>query len=532
MDWTGERLDKFGELLEQGKSLQDVADYFGTSYDNIRQVKSTYKIGKNLITKPKVTVKLLEKSDLASRIRVLRGEEVRVDEAHFGFTDEQLQSWFSGVSGFVQFCLDVLKVELQDYQVRMAEMMIEHKRCCFVLGRQSGKDFVISCFVLWSSVVHSNQRILLVSAAQRQSDLLFSRIMNFIASNNELFDSVSKSNLEVIEFTNGSDLYSLPATGQIRGYTEVTHVFLNEVAHGITPEDLQAVEPMLAIKHGSLIMTSSPAGCSGVLWDAFNNPMYAKLRLPSTVNKYISSEWIEEQKKAMPSIAFETEILANFSESIDSFFKFGTINSVTKDYSLRQTCPKEEGKTYYAGIDWGRIQDSSVVTVVSKDKENNLLVEAIFEMFNIDFKSQEERIKLLHADWKFKKICAEHAGLSINSCENLKRDGLPIDYFKPTLDSKSEAYSYLLKQMEDKKITIPKHDKLQYELRVFKFELTTQGKMKLHHIQGGSDDFVDSLCYATWATKGSGFFVGFFEWPAPSYADNSIYNYNPAGYLY
>jgi hypothetical protein len=290
--------------------------------------------------------------------------------------------------------------------------------------------------------------------------LLFNRIMQFIASSNELFDSVQKSNMEVIQFSNNSEIYSLPSTTYIRGYSEVTHIFLNEAAHGIEEDTLQSVEPMLAIKHGSLIMTSSPAGCSGILWDAFNNPAYATLKLPSSVNKYIPIEWLEEQKKTMSSIGYDCEINGNFSQAIDSFFKVETIKAVSRDYSLRSTCQKEEGKEYFAGIDWGRVQDSSVVTITSRDKEKQLKVEAIVEMQNVPFKAQEERIKALHSDWKFKKICSEKAGLSINSCENLKRDNLPITDFTPTLDNKAEAYGFLLKQMEDGTITIPLHDKL------------------------------------------------------------------------
>ena len=369
------------------------------------------------------------KNDLATRIRILRGEEVRKEEAHFGFNDEQVKQWFDGASGVDKFCKDVLGVELQEYQLEMVKLMQAHKRCCFVLGRQSGKDFVTACFVIWLAIVNSNQRILLVSAAQRQSDLLFNRIMQFIAKSNELFDSVQKSNMEIIQFTNGSEIYSLPSTTFIRGFTEVTHVILNEVAHGITEEALQAVEPMLAIKRGALIMMSSPLGTSGVLWDAFNNPLYAKLKLPSSANKYISKEWLNEQKKIMSSLAFETEIAANFSQAIDSFFKIETIKSCSQEYQLRSTCPKEEEKTYYAGVDWGRIQDSSVVTIISKDSEKQLKVEAIIEMAKTPFKLQEEKIKQLNADWNFKKIMSEYAGLSINSCENLKRDGLNVEFF-------------------------------------------------------------------------------------------------------
>ncbi|MFH1256980.1 MAG: hypothetical protein V1494_06860 [Candidatus Diapherotrites archaeon] len=505
VDWTPERIDKFSELLAEGKDLSYVADYFGVSYVAAKQAKYFHSL-KDRLKPGRKNVKLkqakeLNKCDLATRIRVLRGEEVRKEEAVFGFSDDQLKEWFDGASGVAKFCQDVLGLELQPYQLEMIELMLSHKRCCFVLGRQSGKDFTISCFVLWLALVHSNQRILLVSAAQRQSDLLFNRIMQFIANSTELFDSVQKSNMEVIQFTNASEVYSLPSTTFIRGFTEVTHVFLNEAAHGITEEALQAVEPMLAIKHGALIMMSSPLGTSGVLWDAFNNPMYAKLKLPSSVNKYISKEWLEEQRKTMSSIAYECEIEANFSQAIDSFFKIETIKACSQEYALRSTCPKEDGKNYFAGIDWGRIQDSSAITIISKYQEDQLKVEAIIEMFNTPFKAQEERIKSLYKEWGLERIVSEYAGLSINSCENLKTAGLSVEFFKPTIDSKAEAYNYLLNKMENGAITIPLHDKLQYELRVFKFQLTMQGKMKLHHTEGGSDDFVDSLCYAVWATK-------------------------------
>jgi len=50
-------------------------------------------------------------------------------------------------------------------------------------------------------------------------------------------------------------------------------------------------------------------------------------------------------------------------------------------------------------------------------------------------------------------------------------------------------------------LTIPRHRKLQHELRTFCYKVTAQGKTKLHHVTGGSDDFCDALCYAVYAVK-------------------------------
>lgn len=97
----------------------------------------------------------------------------------------------------------------------------------------------------------------------------------------------------------------------------------------------------------------------------------------------------------------------------------------------------------------------------------------------------------------------EYAGLSMPACEQLRTDGLPVEFFRPTIDSKADGYNHLLKQMEDGKLTIPNHLKLQYELRIFKYEVTPQGIVKLHHADtiGATDDFCDSLMMFAWASK-------------------------------
>jgi len=50
--------------------------------------------------------------------------------------------------------------------------------------------------------------------------------------------------------------------------------------------------------------------------------------------------------------------------------------------------------------------------------------------------------------------------------------------------------------METGSLIIPNLQKLQYELRTFIYELTPQGKLKLHHLANSHDDFVDSLMLA------------------------------------
>ena len=240
-----------------------------------------------------------------------------------------------GAEGCNKFCQEVLDVTLQDYQLEIIKDLLKSKRFVGVLGRQAGKDYLIACFVIWRCLTCSNQKILLVSAGQRQSDLLYNRILGFIGYSRELFDSIEKSNMEKSKFKNNSEVWSLPATGFIRGFTEVTHIFLNE-AHEIPDYTFSAVEPMLAVTDGYEYIFSTPRGCVGRLWDCFNNPFFAKVQLPATINKYLSEDYFKRQKDTMDALEYDMEINAQFQQTVDTFFKLETIESVSYEYSLRQ----------------------------------------------------------------------------------------------------------------------------------------------------------------------------------------------------
>lgn len=497
--WSEKDIALIWEFLNSEKSVGFIASHFQTTEQNIRMVMSRNRLAvkQNKAGKPSTLERKNSSLDLATRIRILKGEELRIVPPKESFTEAQIQGWLSGSQGCNSFCQEVLGVELQPYQLEMIDKMLKHKRFVAVCGRQVGKDFTASCFVLWQSVCNSNSKILLVSASQRASDLLYNRILNFIANSNELFDSVDKSNSEMCKFKNNSEIWSLPATGQIRGQTEVTHILVNE-AFEVPDECFSALEPMLAIRNGHLYLFSTPRGCQGKLWEAFNSPFYGKIHLPSTANKYLSSDFIETARQTMPASEFDMELNANFNQNAENFFSRDLIDSVSYEYSLHEI---PEDKDYFCGIDWGREHDSSVIAIVSKN-EDSIKVENVIELVKKPFSEQVTLICKLHSTYSFKKIVSEYAGLSIPACEQLKEKGLPVQFFKPTIDSKEVAFNFLKKKMEDKQIMIPKsQNKLQYELRMFQYEVTSSGKTKLFHLAKGSDDFCDALNYAIWATR-------------------------------
>jgi len=55
--------------------------------------------------------------------------------------------------------------------------------------------------------------------------------------------------------------------------------------------------------------------------------------------------------------------------------------------------------------------------------------------------------------------------------------------------------------MEQGKFVFPDIRKLFYELSDLRYELTSSGNVKIHHSEGGHDDYPDSLALACWACK-------------------------------
>jgi len=497
------------EFLNSGKSIEFIASHFQTSPQNIRMVMSrkNLRVRENKSGAPS-NLQRKKSVDLATRIRMLKGEEVLITENKFLFTDEQIKSWLEP-RGYITFAKEVLGVILQDYQIEIIEKVLNSKRTCIVAGRGVGKSFTIAIICLYIAVTRSNQRILIISPAQRQSDLLYNQILKFIGSNDELFNSVSKSNAEVCNFTNNSEIFPLPATTFIRGFQRVDFIFCDESAYFMNPDDTFAsIEPMLSIKndkgeYGTLVAVGSPAGKSGILWNCFNNPLYAKMQIPSNMNQYVSTEWIEAQRVSMPPAFFESEIIAQFSESIGNLFSYELIKKISQEYDYIDF--PEQDKEYYFGIDVGRIRDSSVITIISMDGEV-LKVEKTIELSQKEFGEQIAYIKILNVRFKPKKICIEKAGLSLQMVEELKKE-LPILEFIPTIDNKAEGFNFLLKVMQEGKVIISSKDQnLQYQLRTFKYEVTERGKIKLHHeTEFTRDDYVDSLMMAVWSTKANEF---------------------------
>lgn len=534
-EWTAADTALLRDLYIEGKSLAYLADRFHTSPGAVKQ-----KLHREGIKRPASATsqghpprKPKAPDDIATRLAVLLGQEPRPVAPRREIPDEDLLRYagertpppealgglwervrphilrhplpdpeaaaLGKLWGLLAFSKELLDVEPQDYQACAVYLVLSHKNAVVVSGRQVGKDWVAALFTVWESLTRPNARTVIVSEAQRQSDMLAERAMAFIARSAEVFDSVADSSRERLRFRNGSEVYFLPATGAIRGLTEVTRVIANE-ARGIPDETYDAVTPMLARLGGSLVLFSTPLGRQGRLFDFYSNSSFAAMQLPSTVNQYLDKSFLEGEKLRMDSDSYQREYLGEFSDIYGAFFSTRLIEKARKEYTMAEV--REEGKIYAIGFDPARVRDSSVVTVVSEDPAGDLRIEAIRDFVDVPFSEQLPVVRWLTQTFKPRKVVVEYSGLGMGPCEELERLGLPVERLIPTVSSKMEAYGHLKNLIERGKLTIPaSHTKLAVELKMFQFKVTESGNITLHHLAGQGDDFADSLCFATYGLK-------------------------------
>lgn len=122
------------------------------------------------------------------------------------------------------------------------------------------------------------------------------------------------------------------------------------------------------------------------------------------------------------------------------------------------------------------------------------------------------RIMWLHDKFQFNKIYIDCTGLGAGPVDFLRQsnrigggivEGIT---FKSDGDlNKTDMYSNLSILLKSKRLRIPDHKKLKYQLLDLRYEISDNGKLKIHHPQNskGRDDFCDALCLAALYWRGS-----------------------------
>jgi len=407
-----------------------------------------------------------------------------------------------------KFAKLILEFDSFDYQKRALNDF--SKRQCLVWGRQTGKSTTIAVKAIYLAM-RKNQIILIVSPSQRQSTLLFDKIRALVSSNLLLSDSIVRMTQTVVEFMNGSKVYSLPAGTDgvtIRGFS--ANWIIAEEAGYIKDEAFTAIIPMLAATQGGLIVMGTPFGMQGRLYESYIDTKYSVSHNTSEICPLIQKEVLEDEKLRLTNIEYRQEYLAEFLEEASSFFPrdvlFGNkalmFPGIVEDYELKRE-PKGMCN-YYLGVDFARQgEDLSVFIVLEEGGAKNKIV-WIEETHHKRLTDVVGRVKSLNQIFRFKRIFLDETGLGAGPTDNLIEARLPCTPVTMTQTAKEELYFNLRNLFEKGELLIPHHRKLIFELHNLQYQYKSNGKVSFHHPEHGNihDDYPDALALVAWSLKG------------------------------
>ena len=393
------------------------------------------------------------------------------------------------------------KIEVKGFTPHLDQLskieLIENPNVKYITlttGRQWGKTMLAQNLLLKWGLENNSSTLMWVSPVYSQCRKVFTDIVNAIEGT-PILKSANKSNLNII-LVNGTKLLFRSGERQdtLRGYT-LDYLIVDEAAYLRDDVWNLVLKQTTLVKGKKVLFISTPKGknyfyrlaARGLSED---DPSYLTLVGSSYDTPYISNDELEEAKRTLPEDIFRQEILGHFIDSGGEVFTNIDNYCVLDNWELPVSTNK-----YYAGIDFGRQNDYSVLTIID---ENGKVV----YVYRDRHKSWDDIIKNM-AD-KLKQYKAQ-AQVEINSIgdvlfENLKKLYPNIHPFLTSSSSKQNIIEDLIYATNELKVSLPTEalfSPLYQELKLFTYEYSMKTRnIKYSAPQGAHDDTIMSLAIA------------------------------------
>lgn len=400
-----------------------------------------------------------------------------------------------------------------------------------VFCRQTGKSETTSKIAIMKARKKTNSKgihfdtynVLIFAPTDRQTGLIAEKIRASIRKMPYLsYFHIIRETQREFYFSNGAAIIC-ETTGDsgetVRGYT--AHCIILEEAGSIKDSIIQsAILPMGLTTDADVIKIGTPRG-KNHFFESSISPLYAIHRYDykfAIQEGLITQDYIDEMRRTLPDIIFRTEYGAEFIEDQDAYFSYDLVSRCT-DINLNWL--GEEYKPncrYYIGCDIARLgQDSTCITIICVNPDNTAQVVHIVELQKVTLDIVITKIEELIAKYHPARVFIDETGLGAGVTDILAKkyniprlqQGAQITGFpanreygdkivgtKFTIQTKLSMFGNLKALMDIGKLKYPNHPKLIAQLRDFRYEITENQNVKLHHSLYGFDDFVDSLALA------------------------------------
>lgn len=212
-----------------------------------------------------------------------------------------------------------LGLQLDPWQTTALES--NARRLLLNIHRQGGKSLLMAIIGLHAILSTPNTLVLTISPTERQSGLLFRRLLEFYRQLGSPVPALIENRLS-LELANGSAVFALPGSeSNIRGFSAVNLILADEASR-IDDSLLAAVRPMLGVSDGRLIAASTPAGQRGWWHSGWvdGGDDWQRFEVRAEACPRISADFLAAERRALPRLIYQAEYECQFTETADAVF--------------------------------------------------------------------------------------------------------------------------------------------------------------------------------------------------------------------
>ncbi len=371
--------------------------------------------------------------------------------------------------------------------------------------RQFGKSFMAIQLMLYYALNFANSKLMFTAPTHSQSSKVFKELLEG-TKNTGVIERFNAAENSVI-FINGSELYfkSVQLPDNLRGYS-IDYMFCDEAALYKESVFSAVLRPMLTVRGKKCFLFSTPKG-KNFFYDLYikgldeGEPRYRSYKGSSKFNPYANREEIEDARKTLPPSLFRQEYLAEFVDDGGDVF-----SNIIPNSTISKWKEPNENEIYYAGIDLGRQDDFTVLTIMNQKGE----VVYIYRKNRVDWSLIIKEMAIILKTYNPRYTLVECNGIGDVVFSMLKKEYYNISPWITSNQSKQDIIEDLIFAFQDNLIKIPTKtlfEALHIELNDFTFSYSRKTRKIFYGARNGHDDTVMSIaiCYRakkTGATKG------------------------------
>lgn len=312
-----------------------------------------------------------------------------------------------------------------------------------------------------------------------------------------------------IRWRSGGRVVALPANPRTaRSFTG--DVWLDEAAYFLDPEGIRDAAFPMAMRGGWRVrVVSTPNGAAGMFYDLVSNPSAGWVVHTIPVDVAIADGLALDRSKLLASCGGDDRLFAQWFQAsfIDADLQYLPTVLVDQACAWKGTIPSLNGAEIYAGLDVGRHQDLTALTIVAL-MNGVAWVLAILTCKRTDFRTQKKMIADARDAFQWETLHVDKSGLGEQLTEELvERWGdtevRPVSF---TNDAKADMATRLYRWLRRSRVRYP-HDAegvaLKAESIALRRKVTAAGNIQYEVPRSkiGHGDRLWSLCLAL---KGAG----------------------------